>query len=83
MITPSRCMASMVTRAIMSLRPPSGLSQPVRRQNTDTVYRASSLIRVGTIQGRGRYDREKLCDKPRKDVWLQPLRRDWQRTLNR
>ncbi len=25
----------------------------------------------------------KLYDKPRKDVWLRPLRRDWQRTLNR
>ena len=34
-------------------------------------------------QGRGRYDREKLCNKPRKDVWLRPLRRDWKRTLNR
>ena len=33
-ITPSLCMASMVTLAIMSLRPPSGLSQPVRRQNS-------------------------------------------------
>ena len=27
-------MASMVTRAIMSLSPPSGLSQPTRRQNS-------------------------------------------------
>ena len=31
-IRPSRCMASMVTRAIISLRPPSGLNQPMRRQ---------------------------------------------------
>ncbi|MCZ0951029.1 MAG: hypothetical protein OXJ56_00475 [Rhodospirillaceae bacterium] len=33
-INPSLCMASMVTLAIMSLRPPSGLSQPMRRQNS-------------------------------------------------
>jgi len=31
---PSLCMASMVTLAIMSLRPPSGLCQPMRRQNS-------------------------------------------------
>ena len=50
---------------------------------TGAVYRASGWIHVGTTQGRGRYDRDKLYDKPRKDVWLRPLRRDWQRTLNR
>ena len=33
--------------------------------------------------GRERHDREKQFDKPRKDIWLRPLRRDWQRTLNR
>ena len=33
-IRPSLCMASMVTRAIMSLSPPSGLVQPMRRQNS-------------------------------------------------
>ena len=33
-------MASMVTLAIMSLSPPSGLSQPMRRQNSfDSVWR--------------------------------------------
>ena len=30
------------------------------------VYRASGWIHVGTTRGRGRYDREKLCDKPKK-----------------
>jgi len=50
---------------------------------TGAVYKASGWINVGTTQGRGRYDRDKLFDKPRKDVWLRPLRRDWQRTLNR
>ena len=50
---------------------------------TGAVYRASGWIHVGTTKGRGRYDRDKLYDKPRKDVWLRPLRRDWKRTLNR
>ena len=50
---------------------------------TGAVYRASGWLRVGTTQGRGRYDRDKRYDKPRKDVWLRPLRRDWRRTLNR
>ena len=50
---------------------------------TGAVYRASGWLHVGTTQGRGRYDRDKLFDKPRKDVWLRPLRTDWKRTLNR
>ena len=50
---------------------------------TGAVYKASGWIRVGTTQGRGRYDRDKLYDKPRKDIWLRPLRKDWKRTLNR
>ena len=49
---------------------------------TGAVYRASGWIHVGTTQGRGRYDRHKQYDKPRKDVWLRPLRRDWKRILN-
>ena len=47
------------------------------------VYRASGWIRVGTTQGRGRYDRRNKAGKPKKDIWLCPLRRDWKRTLNR
>ena len=36
-------MASMVTRAIMSLSPPSGLNQPTRRQNSfDRAWRFSA-----------------------------------------
>ena len=50
---------------------------------TGAVYRASGWTHVGTTQGRGRYDRLKQYDKPKKDVWLRPLRRDWKRTLNR
>ena len=50
---------------------------------TGAVYRASGWTRVGTPQGRGRYDRDRQFDKPKKDIWLRPLRRDWKRTLNR
>ena len=50
---------------------------------TGAVYRASGWLHVGTTQGRGRYDRDKRYDKPKKDVWLRPLRKDWKRTLNR
>ena len=50
---------------------------------TGAVYKASGWLRVGTTQGRGRYDRDKLYDKPKKDIWLRPLRKDWKRILNR
>ena len=50
---------------------------------TGTVYRASGWTRVGTTQGRGRYDRYKRCDKPKKDIWLRPLHRNWRQILNR
>ena len=50
---------------------------------TGAVYRASGRIHVGATKGRGRYDRDKLYEKPRKDIWLRPLRRDLKRTLNR
>ena len=50
---------------------------------TGAVHRASGWLRVGTTQGRGRNDRDKLYDKPRKDVWLWSLGRDWRRALNR
>ena len=50
---------------------------------TGAVYKASGWIHVGATKGRSRYDRDKLYDKPRKDIWLRPLRRDWKRTLNR
>ena len=47
------------------------------------VYKESGWTHVGTTQGRGRYDRGNLYDKPRKDVWFSPLRKQWKRTLNR
>ena len=43
---------------------------------TGAVYRASGWLRGGTTQGRGRYDRDKLYDKPRKDVWHWHLKRE-------
>ena len=50
---------------------------------TGAVYRASGWTRVGTTQGRARYDRHTERAQPKKDIWLRPLRKDWQRTLNR
>ena len=50
---------------------------------TGAVYKASGWIHVGATKGRGRYDRATLYDKPPKDIWLRPLRRDRKRTLNR
>ena len=31
----------------------------------------------------GRYDTNNRYDKPKKDIWLRPLRKDWKRILNR
>ena len=50
---------------------------------TGAVYRASGWTRVGTTQGRGRYDIKNRYDKPKKDIWLRPLRRNWKVILNR
>ena len=49
---------------------------------TGAVYQASGWVPVGTTQGRGRVDRHNRFDKPKKDIWLRPLRRDWKRILN-
>ena len=50
---------------------------------TGVTYKASGWTHVGITQGRGRYDRHKKYDKPKKTIWLRPLRKDWKRTLNR
>ena len=50
---------------------------------TGATYNASGWTQVGITQGRGRYDRHKKYDKPRKTIWLRSLRLDWKRTLNR
>ena len=47
-----------------------------------TVYRASGWTHVGITQGRGRQDTHKKYSLPKKNIWLQPLRKDWQRILN-
>ena len=52
-------------------------------RHTGAVYRASGWTHVGTTQGRGRYDTKNRYDKPKKDIWLRPLRKDWRRILNR
>ena len=49
---------------------------------TGVTYKASGWTHVGITQGRGRYDRHKKYDKPKKTIWLRPLRKDWKRTLN-
>lgn len=46
------------------------------------TYKASGWIHVGTTQGRGRYDKNREFAKPKKHIWLCPLRKDWKRTLN-
>ncbi len=50
---------------------------------TGAVYKASGWTRVGTTQGRGRYDTHMRRAQPKRDIWLRPLRRDWKRALNR
>ena len=35
-------------------------------RHTGAVYRASGWIRVGATQGRGRYDRDRQYDKPKR-----------------
>ena len=56
---------------------------PDKTRLTGAVYKASGWIHVGTTQGRGRYDTHRKQDKPKKDIWLRPLRKDWKRILNR
>jgi len=65
--------------------PPPCSSRPSSKtpRYTGAVYRASGWTRGGTTQGRGRYDINNLYDKPKKDIWLRPLRRNWKAILNR
>ena len=48
-----------------------------------TCYKAANWIRVGQSQGRGKWDRNHLADKPIKTVWLYPLHRRFQEILCR
>ncbi len=47
-----------------------------------TVYKAANWTHIGTTKGRGRYDRKNEYALAKKDIWVQPLRRDWKRRLN-
>ncbi len=46
-----------------------------------TCYRAANWIHVGETQGRGKLDRHKLFSLPVKDIFVQPLRRDFRQQL--
>ena len=46
-----------------------------------TVYRAANWTLVGLTQGRGRNDRDRQLTLPKKHIFIQPLRKDWQRIL--
>lgn len=50
-------------------------------RHAGTCYRAANWVKVGRTQGRGKHDRYARYDKPRKDVYLYPLRRDFRRVL--
>ena len=55
-----------------------------RTMANERLYGSKMLLgALYRTQGRGRYDRYKQYDKPKKAIWLRPLRKDWQRTLNR
>ena len=46
-----------------------------------TSYAAANWIHVGETVGRGRQDRHKTMQLPRKTIWLYPLLRHWRRAL--
>ena len=54
--------------------PKTGVETP---RYTGAAYSASGWFHVGTSRERKRYD------KPKNDIWLRPLRRNWMQILNR
>jgi hypothetical protein len=52
-----------------------------RSRYTGTCYRAANWTSVGLTQGRGRMDRSGKAQGERKEIFLFPLRRDWQQQL--
>ena len=54
-----------------------------RERFAGTCYRAASWQRLGTTTGRSRQDRSRTLQVPVKDVWVRPLRRDFQEVLCR
>ncbi len=47
-----------------------------------TCYKAANWIKVGTTQGRGKNDPNKLAALPKKDIYLYPLQPDFKQVLN-
>jgi hypothetical protein len=47
-----------------------------------TCYRAANWIAVGATTGRTRQDPDHQVQRPRKDVYLLPLRPDWRAHLH-
>jgi hypothetical protein len=52
-----------------------------RSRYAGTCYRAANWISVGLTQGRGRMDRSGKAQGERKEIFVLPLRRDWQLQL--
>jgi hypothetical protein len=46
-----------------------------------TCYKAANWVRVGRTTGRGRDDRHHARSLPKKDIYLLPLTRSWQKSL--
>ncbi|MBT4265039.1 MAG: DUF4338 domain-containing protein [Deltaproteobacteria bacterium] len=46
-----------------------------------TCYKAANWQKVGQTKGRSRQDRQRKIKVPIKDIWVYPLRRDFQNTL--
>jgi hypothetical protein len=52
-----------------------------RERYSGTCYRAANWVSVGFTQGRGRMDRTRKAQGSRKEIFLYPLARRWQRQL--
>jgi hypothetical protein len=52
-----------------------------RERYNGTCYRAANWVSVGFTQGRGRMDRDRKTNGSRKEIFLYPLQRHWQRQL--
>jgi len=52
-----------------------------RELYSGTCYRAANWVSVGFTQGRGRMDRTRTAQGSRKEIFLYPLARHWQRQL--
>ena len=52
-----------------------------RERYSGTCYRAANWVSVGFTQGRGRMDRTGKGQASRKEIFLYPLDRRWQKQL--